>query len=387
MSASHCMDKILNDFQCHLPFVAQALVDHHGVILESSANWRDFGFENIFPGKQIDSVIDALWGIFPLEQSDEIQLPLVVSSNKKFLDFIIKPLNGGQVIFAVDVTPKALAMQELQQVRNELEFFKRDIYKVFPERLGLDINTGREDVVQQAKQLIYSSRLAALGEMASGLSHEINNPLMIIQGSLGIIEELLKQNLAFEGRMSEFVGRAKIAVGRIVYIIKGLKNFARQDQGAVKEVVLLSTILNDTFVFCSEMLKSHKIKFVIDEVPCININCHPLQISQVLFSLIKNADEVLVKAKDESQKWIRISFNESATHAFIHISNGGEQISLIDQTKIFQPFFTTKEIGEGMGLGLAISRGIMQEHEGELIFDPAAVNTTFIVKLPKVIQH
>jgi C4-dicarboxylate-specific signal transduction histidine kinase len=365
-----------------LPFLAWAQIDDNCIIENASLNWHDFGFENIVQGIRIDEVISALWGVFPTKGNEDVALPLVISDNGKFLDFTIRTLNKKYMIFALDVTTKAIALQELQQVRNELEFLTRDIYKVFPDKPRLLESENHVELVQQTKNLIYTSRLAALGEMASGLSHEINNPLMIIQGGIEFVEKLLRKKSEFSGTIADIVTRSKIAINRIVYLINGLKNFARQDQDFTKEAVPLSTIIDEAFVFCSEMLKMHNINLYMDKVPQITLNCRPLQISQVLFNLIKNADEVLEKETDKNHKWIRISFKETPTDVFVYVSNGGNHIPLTDQGKIFQPFFTTKDVGEGVGMGLSISRGIMQEHEGELIFDWNAPDTTFILKIP-----
>lgn len=136
-----------------LPFLAWAQIDDNCIIENASPNWHDFGFENIVQGTKIDDVISALCGVFPTRGKEDLALPLVISDNGKFLDFTIRALNKKYMVFALDVTAKAIALQELQQARNELELLTRDIYKVFPDKPRLHERENREELVQQTKIL------------------------------------------------------------------------------------------------------------------------------------------------------------------------------------------------------------------------------------------
>lgn len=102
----------------------------------------------------------------------------------------------------------------------------------------------------------------------------------------------------------------------------------------------------------------------------------------MLINLIKNAEDALDSVTDKAEKWIKLSFRHNDGVIFISVSNGGEPIPKSLHTKIFQPFFTTKQVGKGTGLGLSISHGLMREHGGDLVFDPAAEKTSFILQLP-----
>lgn len=376
------IDDRWNNIEFYLPYLAYSKVDSRGRILGCTLNWQKLGFEGVRRGNKIDESINALWGIFPLEENKELSFPLVLSGTGKYLDFEIKPMGSEYLILAQDVTEKALVLEELQQVRNELRLLKRDIKGTSTTRVSQQ-DVEQESLIQITKRLIYHSRLLALGEMASGLSHEINNPLMIIQGSLEIIERILNMSSRYDKKVEELVGRSKEAIKRISYIVKGLKDFSGQVGDLSKENVPLDEIINETFVFCFEMLKMHKIRLEVDKIPIVYINCRPLQISQVLFNIIKNADEALIKIKDISRRWIRISFKETTEYISIYVSNGGDPIPVHEWERIFEPFFTTKEPGTGMGLGLSIARGIVQEHEGELVLDVNAPYTTFVVTLNK----
>lgn len=130
------------------------------------------------------------------------------------------------------------------------------------------------------------------------------------------------------------------------------------------------------------MLKARFVNLHIGIIPEVMIECHPVQISQVLINLLKNAEDALTDEKNENERWVTLAFEVASPFVLIHVSNGGQKISEEIQTKLFEPFFTTKGVGKGTGLSLSISRGIMQEHQGGLVFIPTEPQTTFTLTLP-----
>ena len=103
------------------------------------------------------------------------------------------------------------------------------------------------------------------------------------------------------------------------------------------------------------------------------------EISQVLVNLLNNADDAISKMPE---KWIKLSVQNRSDWLEIRVTDSGHGIPPGDQKKLFQPFFTTKEIGKGTGLGLSISHGIVKNHGGELTLDTTSPNTCFVVRLP-----
>lgn len=268
----------------------------------------------------------------------------------------------------------------------QFKALRRKHYQRFNALAELEISNQKlketqEELVQQTQNLVYTSRLVAVGEVSSGVSHEINNPLMIISGNIGFIEKLIVRGASNE-KIFELINKSKTAIDRIAHIVEGLKSFSLQNRQIIKKTVTLSSILDSTFSMCFEMLKEHNIQLRIDSVPNVSIACIPFQIVQVLINLIKNADDVLTAMEDDSQKWISISFSETESEISIVVANGGPLIPIGDRDKIFQPFFTTKPLGKGVGLGLPISQGIIQKHDGSLSFDANATFTSFIITLP-----
>lgn len=246
-----------------------------------------------------------------------------------------------------------------------------------------ELQKSKDALIEQTAKLVHTSRLAALGEMSAGIAHEVNNPLAIISGSVQQIEKLATRGEIDLERVQKLSEKSQLGVERITKIIKGLRHFSQQSDSQPKAYVSLEDIIQETSNFCSEMLAARYIQLLIEPIPNVKIECNPVQISQVLINLIKNAEDSIVgQEAPETDRWIKITFHKAPTHMTIEVSNGGKKINEHFQTKLFQPFFTTKPIGKGTGLGLSISRGIMREHQGDLVFDQNALNTTFAIQLP-----
>jgi signal transduction histidine kinase len=234
----------------------------------------------------------------------------------------------------------------------------------------------------QTAKLIHTSRLAALGEMSAGIAHEVNNPLAIISGSMEQLERIAVGDPREQRKLFDTILKSQNSVRRISKIITGLRHFAQQSDHKPKSIVMIEMIITDTLSFCSEMLKAHHIELTTRPVPEAWIECHPVQISQVLINVIKNAEDAILSETDPADRWISINFELTTSLACIKVANGGKSIPIDIQDKLFDPFFTTKSIGSGTGLGLSISRGIMREHGGDLILLKERNYTTFVLVLP-----
>lgn len=279
-------------------------------------------------------------------------------------------------------------MYLLYQVK-QVHDFRRKTIENFNSQLDLsktntELKNSQEAQIQQTVKLIHTSRLAALGEMAAGIAHEVNNPLAIISGSLQQLERKFeKHEVEDTEALKKHTQRSQSAIERITKIINGLRLFSQQSDTLPKVKVPLKEIVNDTLGFCAEMLKARYVRLEIEAVPEAFIECHPVQISQVLINLIKNAEDSLSDEVVESKRWVKISFENKVELIKIHVSNGGPLIPSEIHEKLFIPFFTTKGVGKGTGLGLSISRGIMNEHGGDLVHNEFEKQTTFTILLPK----
>lgn len=237
-----------------------------------------------------------------------------------------------------------------------------------------------DNFLQQS--LAQNTKMAALGQMASGVAHEINNPLAIIFGKTELALMMVNSESELDRNLlREQLIKVLETVDRIVKIIKGLKAFARNGE---KDSFLPCSLRNwfeTTYEICIESLNSNAIKVYISEIPDLQILARESQLSQVLLNLLNNSIDAL---KETTDKKISITFQQDGKFLLIYIRNSGPKIPKLVQAHLMEPFFTTKAPGAGTGLGLSISLGIMKEHNGDLFFVPNDSETCFVIKVPVV---
>lgn len=228
-------------------------------------------------------------------------------------------------------------------------------------------------------QLYQNSKLAALGEMASGVAHEINNPLSIIIGKASLLtSQLTSPNWNREKIVQDIEKIEKTAL-RISKIIKGLTAFSRNSEHDSFSVVQVRQIIEDTLSLVNEKFKYRAIDVTIDCPGELTLECNATQIGQVLMNLLINSFDAIKRLEN---KWIKIEVKSSGNIVNIIVSDSGEGISPKIAKKIMEPFFTTKSVGEGTGLGLSLSKGLIESHNGNLNYLPTAKHTTFQIELP-----
>jgi C4-dicarboxylate-specific signal transduction histidine kinase len=304
--------------------------------------------------------------------------PQIVLTAQDFLSGNPHTVGGLLVVFTVYL---AYEIKQVFEVRSRL-------VENFTQKLELresndELKRSYLAQKEQGLKLVHTSRLASIGEMAASISHEVNNPLSVISGGLQILKpRLTDQSLEHKELLLDNLNRSLKSIDRIQKITDGLQLLSRQSDGGAKEQVSLQTLMDDTVIFCTEILKSRSIELTVDSVPAARLWCHPVQVSQVLINLIKNAADALLEEVNPSERWIRIEFQTTSQLLTLKVINGGAKIPPPVQKQLFRPYFTTKEHGKGTGLGLSISREILHDHDGSLSFLVDAPNTTFVVELP-----
>ena len=223
--------------------------------------------------------------------------------------------------------------------------------------------------------------MVILGEMSNGLAHELNTPIAVILARAEMLEIKLKKNFELTPQtLLESIEIIIKASNRISFIIKGLKQFTRNDVHDPLTKNLVSSIVHDTLIFCESKFKSSNINLNIflpeNET---EINCRPSQISQVLLNLLNNAYDAI---KELDDKWINLEVKTNDGFCIISVKDSGPGIPPHVREKLMQPFFTTKEIGKGTGLGLSTSKGILESHHGSFYLASDTTNTTFVMKIP-----
>lgn len=225
------------------------------------------------------------------------------------------------------------------------------------------------ELQEKQAQLVHAGRLASLGEMATGLAHEINQPLAGISLIVQEFQKILGRRNITDEELNSGLDDLASLVKRMSKTIKHIRTFARQDTLAVAPVVINDSILN-AISLLEEQLRLHEISVVkqLDET-LPEISGEQNQLEQVWLNLIANArdavDEKQVQTPDH-KKIITISTRYCATSNSVEILiiDNGTGITRETEERVFEPFYTTKVPGKGTGLGLSISYGIIETHGG-----------------------
>lgn len=231
-------------------------------------------------------------------------------------------------------------------------------------------------------ELAQQNRNSALGTMANGMAHEINNPLAIISSAASLIERTLQEPEINKIKILEHTGRINNTVTRIANIIKSLRNFTSEDNqfGESKSDISLFELVKDVSLLMNETFQSKNI-FFENAIPShLNFQCNRKDIQQAIYNLIQNSIEAI---ENQSFKWIKIELILTEKQVQLLITDSGLGIDSKIADKIMIPFFTTKEIGKGTGLGLSLSKSLIEKHGGKLYLDTSSHHTCFVIELPK----
>jgi PAS domain S-box-containing protein len=231
-------------------------------------------------------------------------------------------------------------------------------------------------------QLHHAYRMAALGEMAGGIAHEINNPAAIVIGKARQMNRVLDKDQFDVQTVRDFAAAITSAAERITGIVNGLSTISRQADHDPKTLVSIASIIDGTVAVIASKFKQGGVRLTVKDFDReLKAPCRPPEISQVLLNLLSNAFDA-VEALDD--KWVEIAIDArtNGEDVAICVTDGGRGIPLEIAERIMTPFFTTKPFGKGTGLGLSVSHGIAVSHGGSLSVDQGCQNTRFVLRLP-----
>ena len=271
----------------------------------------------------------------------------------------------------------------LRQSRDEIEQYNRTLEGKIIDR------TRQLEEAQNA--LIQSEKMSAIGQLAAGVAHELNNPLGGILGYAQFTLEKLQKNDPTKTTSREvesyvrYVTDIEVQARRCKQIVQNLLRFSRSSRTLDLEPVDLNKIIEETMTFMEHQLHMNQIELKLELEPALPlVQGNAGQLQQVFTNLLINA----MHASKSGTSLLIVSRFSPSVGEF----GGAVELQFVDQghgiaaeniKKIFEPFFTTKEIGKGTGLGLSISYGIIKEHGGEItVSSVVGQGTTFTVVLP-----
>lgn len=236
-------------------------------------------------------------------------------------------------------------------------------------------NRMTRELKRRQDQLIQEKKLSSLGVLTSGIAHQLNNPLNNISTSCQIlIEEQGECDPAFATRM---LANIQQEVLRARDIVKGLLEFSRAKEFSLKPVALAAVVANACRLVSSQVPSG--ITLTQDIAPGLVLDLDAARMQEVLINLLLNAAQAIT----EPPGAITVTAWEEAGMATIAVEDTGEGIPDEALGKIFDPFYTTKEVGKGTGLGLSIVFGIIEKHQGSIVAEKTnGKGARFVIRLP-----
>lgn len=238
-----------------------------------------------------------------------------------------------------------------------------------------------EQKLKQRQEKIQLNQMDLLQEFAAGIAHEILNPLTIIKGQNELLKHRLEQDVqqANADKIKQSLQIVEDSVERAKKIIHNLSNFSKKSTAADLDDIKLIEVIQDTLSICESKFVRNQVKVEVDVNQDLKARGKKIELSQVLLNVFNNAFDVLVDKKGNRSIYIKAqSRNE---YVMLSIVNNGPKIELDIAKQIMNPFFTTKDAGKGMGLGLSISSTLMQKQKGRIYYNPSADNTEFVLEL------
>ncbi len=246
------------------------------------------------------------------------------------------------------------------------------------------------EMVEKDNQLIQASKLKTLGEMSAGIAHELNQPLNAIKMGSEYLEMMVEQGREIEpGNLMVVVQETSRQVDKATAIIRRLRDFGRKSDLSRDRLSINQPIRNVLEILGKQLeLQNIEVEIALGE-QIQPISAHRNRIEQVVFNLLTNARDALNQKAETGtgtdRRWIRIRTDQKDGQAVLEVSDNGTGIPEAVRSRIFESFFTTKEMGEGMGLGLSISYGIVEDYGGQIrVESREGKGTTFTLMFPTI---
>jgi C4-dicarboxylate-specific signal transduction histidine kinase len=277
------------------------------------------------------------------------------------------------------VTRRPMPTRELSELQDAFDLMLRRFNDT---RSALDGQMAeerrmREELQSLQRQVIRQERLAAVGQLVSGVAHEINNPLQAILG----FAELLQMQPELPDAVKGDLRLIQKESARACNIIRNLALFARQQPGEAAPL-RLGDVITSVAELRQRRLETEQIELCVDDASMQHVSAVLTELQQVVLNFVVNAEQAIV-ASGRLPGRITIRSRDGGGRVLLEVEDTGPGIPADNEAKLFQPFFTTKPVGQGTGLGLSISYGIIDSLGGRIGYRSApAGGAVFYFDLP-----
>lgn len=273
-----------------------------------------------------------------------------------------------------------------------------------------DLQESNEHLKRTQSQLVSAEKMASLGQLTAGIAHEINNPINFISSNIpplkrdledlhevlsayrkaGHAPELLPEALAIEARLGldetiqevqQILASIEEGASRTSAIVRGLRTFSRLDEDDLKSADVNEGLRSTLAVLTPNLRDEVSVRMELSEMPMIE--CYPGKLNQVFMNILTNAAQAAKQRHGTQGGEVRVSSDQGQDMVVVSIQDNGVGMSAEVQARIFEPFYTTKDVGEGTGLGLSIVHSIIEKHQGRIVVESTpGQGTIFHIHLP-----
>ncbi len=352
-------------------------IDQLKKIYKNDLSTQLANFQKVYELREKEGKIDLLQKeneLYELRQKESRSYVVILFLSVIILSLIL--FIGYRVLISRNKTN-----QELKSLNERISVQSKDL-KEKNELLEQTIG----DLKGTQSQLIQSEKMASIGSFVSGVAHELNNPINILNGGLQVIERNLKEMSFEHGKDSDLIDdinvmlkESSFSITKINRIIQALIIATYTDRTPVE--VDFTEIVDNVKISLREETVKGNVKF-IQEVESVKFKCFPNRIHHAIKSILENAF-YYAKKSNTNEQFVRIEIREKSKGLVVKIENSGPTIPEDDLLKIFDPFYTTKDDGESPGLGLYFAFSAVEEHRGSISASNKSGNVVFTMRLPK----
>lgn len=330
------------------------------------------------PGMDGIETIEKAWKIQP-----DLEVVICTAFSDYSWDQVIERLGfSDKLLFlkkpfeSVAIKQFALTLTQKWNVRQKTNQLLQNMHRIIKKK--------SKEPQLTAKDSVHAAQLQAVGEMAGGIAHEINNPLTVIMTSSELLKAMVEKYENNE-KLVRYADKIQLMTDRIVEIISSLRSMAGRNDQAEMQAHHIERVFKDLLNLSENKVRNQDIKIEVEgrDNPSLNTICHLSQIQQVLFSMILNSVDAFKEIENfEGNKRIDIKCFAENNQLIIDYRDNGCGIPSEVIPKIFLPFFSTKETGKGVGMGLSVVKGIIESHNGDIQYLDDTEGAHFVISLP-----